>query len=74
MEHEELEQLIQKETEKLTDKAFNLGIIAGWNACLINIKKEISPIKSAKTIKKMIDDKIESSKQRIENNNIKEEK
>lgn len=74
MEHEELEQLIQKETEKLTDKAFNLGIIAGWNACLINIKKEISPIRSAKTIKKMIDDKIESSKQRIENNNIEEEK
>lgn len=74
MENEELEQLIQKETEKLTDKAFNLGIIAGWNACLINIKKEISPIRSAKTIKKMIDDKIESSKQRIENNNIEEEK
>ena len=74
MEHEELEQLIQKETEKLTDKAFNLGIIAGWNACLINIKKEISPIRSAKTIKKMIDDKIESSKQRIENNNIEGEK
>ena len=74
MENEELEQLIQKETGKLTDKAFNLGIIAGWNACLINIKKEISPIRSAKTIKKMIDDKIESSKQRIENNNIEEEK
>lgn len=74
MEHEELEQLIQKETEKLTDKAFNLGIIAGWNACLINVKKEISPIRSSKTIKKMIDNKIESSKQRIENNNIEEEK
>lgn len=70
MEDKELEQLIKKETKNLADKAFNLGIIAGWNACLVNIKKEISPIRSTKTIKKILENKIEASKQRFENTNI----
>ena len=73
MKQEELEQLIQEKTEKLMNDAYNLGIIAGWNACLVNIKKEISSIRSAKTIKKILDNKIENSKQRIKNNSVGEE-
>ena len=67
MEDKELQNLIEKETKELVEKQFNLGVIAGWNACLFNIKKEISNIRSAKVIKKIIDNKIKESKERIEN-------
>lgn len=67
MEDKELQNLIEKETKELVEKQFNLGVIAGWNACLVNIKKEISNIRSAKGIKKIIDNKIKESKERIEN-------
>lgn len=67
MEDKELQNLIEKETKELVEKQFNLGVIVGWNACLVNIKKEISNIRSAKGIKKIIDNKIKESKERIEN-------
>lgn len=67
MEDKELQNLIEKETKELAEKQFNLGVIAGWNACLVNIKKEITNIRSAKGIKKIIDNKIKESKERIEN-------
>ena len=67
MEDKELQNLIEKETKELVEKQFNLGVIAGWNACLVNIKKEIANIRSSKGIKKIIDNKIKESKERIEN-------
>ena len=67
MKDKELQNLIEKETKELVEKQFNLGVIAGWNACLVNIKKEIANIRSSKGIKKIIDNKIKESKERIEN-------
>ena len=68
MEDKKLQNLIEKETKELMEKQFNLGIIAGWNACLFNIKKEISNIRSAKSIKNLIEKKIKDSQERINNN------
>lgn len=73
MEDKELEELIQSQTKELADKQFMNGVLAGWNACLFNIRKEIFPLNSSKKIKKLIDKKINESKDRIEKN-IKEEK
>ena len=67
MEDKELQSLIEKETKELMEKQFNLGIITGWNACLFNIKKEISNIRSAKSIKNLIEKKIKDSQERINN-------
>ena len=76
MEDKELQELIEKETKDLAEKSFLNGTIVGWNACLFEIKKEISSMTSAKKIKKFIDKKINESQERIkykkENNNDKE--
>ena len=69
MEDKELQNLIEKETKALAEKQFNLGVIVGWNACLFNIKKEITNIRSSKGIKKIIDIKIKESQERIKNIN-----
>lgn len=74
MEEKELTELIESETKELAQKQFLNGILAGWNACLFNIKKEISPLNSSKKIKKLIDKKIEESLKRTNNENeVKEE-
>ena len=64
MEDKELEELIKKETKELAEKQFINGVLAGWNACLFDIKKEISGLNSSKKIKKLIDRKINEFKNR----------
>ena len=54
MEEKELTELIEGETKELAQKQFLNGILAGWNACLFKIKKEIYPLISSKNIKKLI--------------------
>ena len=70
MEEKELTELIESETKELAQKQFLNGILAGWNACLFNIKKEIYPLNSSKKIKKLIDKKIEESLKRTNNENV----
>jgi len=67
MEENELKELIQSETYELAKSQFMNGVLAGWNACLYNIKSEISGINSSKKIKKLIDEKIRESKERLLN-------
>lgn len=74
MEEKELTELIKSETKELAQKQFLNGVLAGWNACLFNIKKEIYALNSSKKIKKLIDKKIEESLKRTNNENeVKEE-
>lgn len=67
----ELIEVISKETEPLFKEQFINGVLVGWNACLMVIKKEIADMTSCKKIKKYIDKKIEESKNRkdLEKNN-----
>lgn len=74
MKEKELEELIKNETKELAEKQFLNGILAGWNACLFSIKKEIADMTSARKIKKFIDRKIEESKNRFGKNENKENK
>ena len=69
--NKELIDIISKETEPLFKEQFINGALAGWNACLMVIKKEIADMTSCKKIKKYIDKKIEESKNRkdLEKNN-----
>ena len=67
MEENELKELIQNETYELAKNQFMNGVLAGWNACLYNIKSEIAGINSSKKIKKLIDEKLKESKDRILN-------
>ena len=69
--NKELINIISKETEPLFKEQFINGALAGWNACLMVIKKETADMTSCKKIKKYIDKKIEESKNRkdLENNN-----
>ena len=62
----ELINIISKETEPLFKEQFVNGVITGWNACLLTIKKEISGMTSCKKIKKHIDKKIENLNNRKE--------
>lgn len=76
MEEKELAKLIENETKELAEKQFLNGILAGWNACLFNIEKEIAGMTSSKKIKKLIDKKIEESQKRLnkEIENVKNKK
>lgn len=65
----ELVDIITKENEKLAKEQFLKGTIAGWNACLLTIKKEISGMTSCKKIKKHLDKKIIESQHRIKGDN-----
>lgn len=65
MEDKELEELIKSQTKELADKQFINGVLAGWNACLYDIRKEITSLNSSKKIKKLIDKKINESKDRL---------
>lgn len=69
--NKELIDIISKETEPLFKEQFINGVLTGWNACLMVIKKEIADMTSSKKIKKHIDKKIEESKNRkdLEKNN-----
>jgi len=67
MEDKKLQELIEKETKDLAEKSFLNGTIVGWNACLFEIKKEISSMTSTRKIKKFIDNKIIESQSRINN-------
>lgn len=73
MDDKELEELIQKETKELAEKQFLNGVLVGWNSCLFSIKREISDMTSSRKIKKFIDNKINESKNRIDNTINKEE-
>ena len=69
--NKELIDMISKEIEPLFKEQFINGVLTGWNACLMVIKKEIADMTSCKKIKKYIDKKIEESKNRkdLEKNN-----
>lgn len=69
----ELIDIIAKESEPLFKEQFVNGVIAGWKACLLTIKKEISGMTSCKKIKKYIDKKIEDSNNRNENKDEKDD-
>lgn len=72
MEEKEITEIVEKETKKLYQDAFLRGTLAGWNACIVSINKEIAGMTSAKKIKKAIFKKIEESRKRLEENNMKE--
>lgn len=55
-------QIVEEAIKDNLKKQFNLGLMAGWDACLISIEEQIKPLRSANKIKALIKKKIEERK------------
>ena len=68
MEEKDIVEIIKKENKELLDKQFVNGALVGWNTCLMYLNKQITPLRSANKIKKLLSDFINESQIRIKNN------
>ena len=50
----ELHDILKEHLEPKFQEFFNQGLMAGYDACIENINREIAPMTSAKTIKDLL--------------------
>lgn len=60
-----LEEIIERETKGLWDKAFYEGIMAGWLACCAAMYEQTKDIHNAKNIKKFLLSKRNEARERL---------
>lgn len=59
---EKLKEIVEEAIKDKLEKQFNLGLMAGWDACLASIREQIKPLRSANKIKALIEKKVEERK------------
>lgn len=67
MSDNDLHDILKNELESKFAEYFNKGLMAGWDACIYEIDKQISNMTSAKAIKDAIKHKITEAKIRVTN-------
>lgn len=67
MSDNDLHDILKNELESKFTEYFNKGLMAGWDACIYEIDKQISNMTSAKAIKDAIKHKITEAKIRAGN-------
>ena len=67
MEDDKLKRIIADAIEPHLKDEFMKGVVAGWNACLIAIRRGTNELTSAKDIKEYIKKEIYESKERMNN-------
>ena len=67
MSDNDLHDILKNELESKFTEYFNKGLMAGWDACIYEIDKQISNMTSAKAIKDAIKHKITEAKIRATN-------
>ena len=67
MSDNDLHDILKNELESKFTEYFNKGLMAGWDACIYEIDKQISNMTSAKAIKDAIKHKITEAKIRARN-------
>lgn len=64
MSNNDLHDILKNELEHKFTEYFNKGLMAGWDACIYEINKQISNMTSAKAIKDAIKHKLTEAKTR----------
>lgn len=59
---EKIKEIVEEAIKDKLKEQFNLGMMAGWDACLVNIREQIKSLRSANKIKALIEKKIEERK------------
>lgn len=67
MSNNDLHDILKNELEPKFTEYFNKGLMAGWDACIYEIDKQISNMTSAKAIKDAIKHKLTEAKMRANN-------
>ena len=57
----ELKDILTTTLEPKFQKFFNDGLMAGWDACIHNLQKQINGLTSAKAIKEFMKQKVEEA-------------
>ena len=66
MSDNELYDILKAELEPKFQSYFTKGLMAGWDACIYEISKQIAPLTSAKAIKDLIKAKVGEADGRME--------
>ena len=69
MSEEELQQVLRDNIESKFKEHFNRGLMAGWDACIYELSKQIATMTSAKAIKDFIKAKVGDADIRMEQRN-----
>ena len=69
MSEEELQQVLRDNIESKFKEHFNRGLMAGWDACIYELSKQIAHMTSAKAIKDLIKAKVGEADGRMEQRN-----
>lgn len=67
MEDDKLKEIIEEAIEPSLKNEFIKGVVAGWNACLITIRRNTNELTNVKDIKAYIKKEIDESKERMNN-------
>lgn len=59
---EKIKEIVEEAIKDKLKEQFNLGLMAGWDACLVSIREQIKSLRSANKIKALIEKKIEERK------------
>lgn len=65
MSNEELHDFLKENLEVKFKEWFDKGLMAGWNACIYSIDKQIANITSAKAIKALIKARVAEADARV---------
>ena len=59
---EKIKEIVEEAIKDKLKEQFNLGLMAGWDVCLVSIREQIKSLRSADKIKALIEKKIEERK------------
>lgn len=60
-----LEEIIEKETKGLWDKAFHEGIMAGWLACCVAMYEQTKDLHNVKAYRQFLREKRDEARDRL---------
>ena len=64
--NEDFNKVLEDKLKMEFERHFNRGLMAGWDACIYGISKQIAPLTSAKAIKDLIKAKVGEADGRME--------
>lgn len=59
---EKIKEIVEEAIKDKLKEQFNLGMMAGWDTCLVSIREQIKSLRSANKIKTLVEKKIEERK------------
>ena len=58
---EKIKEIVEEAIKDKLKEQFNLGMMAGWDACLVSIREQIKSLRATNKIQTLIEKKIEQT-------------